>query len=394
MSEVKEDEVRDLMDLGEFRDDEPFEWNPVEETEISEETTTEETQVETKIEEQTQTETSYWFSELNKSFGTNYSSVDELKSVLGEYGSLKEKVSKIDDFDTLSSRLEKVEKERNLLIEKYRELKDPQSFFADDVEFKRNQLIKSNPSINGEVARKALTMDLGTANPLDIIALSMQLTHSKLSGGEVGAKEAFLLSKGIDVQFEDDGSLDTSTLSRAQMNIINLEAEKAARDIVAVRDSIQMPEASKEVEDLINEWMAQKQELEFDTTQWSSNLDNLVNAVDVFSVIDQDGTIIYSEPIDDEYRKEIRGVAVDTAKQLRLDPTPENITVIIDGFKKDYVAENTVEVFKRYGKSIELKLKEDQHRQIHNDVDPDKSSTTTKVTTGRTTPLNRVLGIR
>lgn len=201
MSEVKEDEVRDLMDLGEFRDDEPFEWNPVEETETSEGTKTEETQVETKTEKQTQTETSDWFSELNKSFGTNYSSVDELKSVLGEYGSLKEKVSKIDDFDTLSSRLEKVEKERNLLIEKYRELKDPQSFFADDVEFKRNQLIKSNPSINGEVARRALTMDLGTANPLDIIALSMQLTHSKLSGGEVGAKEAFLLSKGIDVQF-------------------------------------------------------------------------------------------------------------------------------------------------------------------------------------------------
>lgn len=393
MSEVKEDEVRDLMDLGEFRDDEPFEWNPVEETETSEETKTEETQVETKTEEQTQTETNDWFSELNKSFGTNYSSVDELKSVLGEYGSLKAKVSKIEDLETLSSRLEKAEKERNLLIEKYRELKDPQSFFADDVEFKRNQLIKSNPSINGEVARKALTMDLGTANPLDIIALSMQLTHSKLSGGEVGAKEAFLLSKGIDVQFEDDGSLDTSTLSRAQMNIINLEAEKAARDIVAVRDSIQMPETSKEVEELINEWTAQSQQQEFDMTKWDSRIADVVNGVDVFEIKDAD-VVLYSEPIDAEFKEGLEDAIKEAISKGKIEPTPENIKILIEEAKKEYAFENMSSIMKRYKSNVELKIKEEQHRQIHNDVDPDKSSTTTKVTTGRTTSLNRVLGIR
>lgn len=393
MSEVKEDEVRDLMDLGEFRDDEPFEWNPVEETETSEETKTEEPQVETKTEEQTQTETSDWFSELNKSFGTNYSSVDELKSVLGEYGSLKEKVSKIEDFDTLSSRLEKVEKERNLLIEKYRELKDPQSFFADDVEFKRNQLIKSNPSINGEVARKALTMDLGTANPLDIIALSMQLTHSKLSGGEVGAKEAFLLSKGIDVQLEDDGSLDTSALSRAQINIINLEAEKAAKDIASIRDSVQLPESSKEVEELISEWSAQSQEPQFDMSKWEGKIADVVKGVDVFEIKEAD-VVLYSEPIDAEFKEGLEDAIKEAISKGKIEPTPENIKILIEEAKKEYAFENMSSIMKRYKSNVELKIKEEQHRQIHNDVDPDKSSTTTKVTTGRTTPLNRVLGIR
>ena len=393
MSEVKEDEVRDLMDLGEFRDDEPFEWNPVEETETSEETKTEETQVETKTEEQTQTETIDWFSELNKSFGTNYSSVDELKSVLGEYGSLKEKVSKIDDFDTLSSRLEKVEKERNLLIEKYRELKDPQSFFADDVEFKRNQLIKSNPSINGEVARKALTMDLGTANPLDIIALSMQLTHSKLSGGEVGAKEAFLLSKGIDVQLEDDGSLDASALSRAQINIINLEAEKAAKDIASIRDSVQLPESSKEVEELISEWSAQSQEPQFDMSKWEGKIADVVKGVDIFEIKEAD-VVLYSEPIDAEFKEGLEDAIKEAISKGKIEPTPENIKILIEEAKKEYAFENMSSIMKRYKSNVELKIKEEQHRQIHNDVDPDKSSTTTKVTTGRTTPLNRVLGIR
>ena len=393
MSEVKEDEVRDLMDLGEFRDDEPFEWNPVEETETSEETKTEETQVETKTEEQTQTETSDWFFELNKSFGTNYSSVDELKSVLGEYGSLKEKVSKIDDFDTLSSRLEKVEKERNLLIEKYRELKDPQSFFADDVEFKRNQLIKSNPSINGEVARKALTMDLGTANPLDIIALSMQLTHSKLSGGEVGAKEAFLLSKGIDVQLEDDGSLDASALSRAQINIINLEAEKAAKDIASIRDSVQLPESSKEVEELISEWSAQSQEPQFDMSKWEGKIADVVKGVDIFEIKEAD-VVLYSEPIDAEFKEGLEDAIKEAISKGKIEPTPENIKILIEEAKKEYAFENMSSIMKRYKSNVELKIKEEQHRQIHNDVDPDKSSTTTKVTTGRTTPLNRVLGIR
>ena len=393
MSEVKEDEVKDLMDLGEFREDEPFEWNPVEETESSEETKTEETQVETKTEEQTQTETSDWFSELNKSFGTNYNSVDELKSVLGEYGSLKEKVSKIEDFDAISSRLEKVEKERNLLIEKYRELKDPQSFFADDVEFKRNQLIKSNPSINGEVARKALTMDLGTANPLDIIALSMQLTHSKLSGGEVGAKEAFLLSKGIDVQLEDDGSLDTSALSRAQINIINLEAEKAAKDIASIRDSVQLPESSKEVEELISEWSAQSQEPQFDMSKWEGKIADVVKGVDIFEIKEAD-VVLYSEPIDAEFKEGLEDAIKEAISKGKIEPTPENIKILIEEAKKEYAFENMSSIMKRYKSNVELKIKEEQHRQIHNDVDPDKSSTTTKVTTGRTTPLNRVLGIR
>ena len=85
-----------------------------------------------------------------------------------------------------------VEKTRDLLIEKYREgLKDPKTFFSDEIEYKQNQLVKSNPTINREVARKAFEINVETANPLDIIALNMQLTHSKLTGGEAGAKDVF-----------------------------------------------------------------------------------------------------------------------------------------------------------------------------------------------------------
>lgn len=386
------EEIQDLMDISEFSEsqyldftDEPI----VAPVEPNSEPATDPVEP-----THTETQTSDWLSEFNKSIGANYSDVEELKNILGEYGSLKEKVSKIDDFDAISSRLEKAEKERNLLIEKYRELKDPQSFFADDVEYKRNQLMKSNPEINGEVARKALTIDLATANPLDIIALSMQLTHSRLSGGEVGAKEAFLLSKGIDLQVAEDGSVDTNDLTRAQMNVINLEAEKAAKDIASIRSSIPEVQASKEVEDLIAEWTAQQQQPQFDVTKWDGKIDDVVKSVDVFEVKDGD-TVLYSEPISEEFKDGLKEAVLEAITKGGIEPTPENIKILADEAKKEYAFENMPSIMKRVESHLKKKIEEQQHQRVHNDVDPDRGTTTTGVNTqrGYTTPLNKVLGL-
>ena len=384
-------EIQDLMDISEFSESQYLDFNTdtaTTDTQVSTETNTEVEQT------QTETKTVDWFSELNKSIGTNYSDVDELKNILGEYGSLKEKAAKTDDFEAISSRLEKAEKERSLLIEKYRELKDPQSFFADDVEYKRNQLMKSNPDINGEVARKALTIDLATANPLDIIALSMQLTHSRLSGGEVGAKEAFLLSKGIDLQVAEDGSIDTSDLTRAQLNVINLEAESAAKNIASIRSSIPTVEPSKEVEDLIAEWTASQQQPQFDMTKWDGKIDDVVKAVDVYEVKDGD-VVLYSEPIDSEFKDGLKEVVLEAISKSGIEPTPENIKILADEAKRAYAVDNLPNIMKRYKSNMEKAIKEQQHQQLHNDTDPDKGITTTGVNTqkGYTTPLNKVLGL-
>lgn len=393
MTEVVE--KTDLMDLGEFREDSDV-WKgfadeaPVEASADKPIEAPSEPVVETK---QTEQVSGDWLDGFNKSFNGQYKTVDELKSFLDEYGSLKEKVAKIDDYDAIIQDKQKLEKTRDLLIEKYRELKDPKSFFADDIEYKKNQLMKSNPSVNGEVARKALSMDLETSNPLDIIALNMQLTHSKLTGGEVGAKETFLVKHNIDMEVSENGDIDLTGLSRAQMNIINLEAEEAAKNILNIRGQVQEPEASKEIEQLISDWMQQKEEPAFDMTKWDGKIESVVKGVDVYEVKDGD-VVLYSEPIDDEFKEGLEEAIREAIVKGKIEPTPENIQTMIAEAKKEYAFENMPSIMKRYKSETELKVKEQLHNKIHNDVDPDKASSTAKPIEGRTTPLNRVLGIR
>lgn len=389
----KIDEVPDLMDLGEFKDQPTFEWNAEQEEEITDTSTDSQEEPTDSPETKTEPTNNDWFLEFNKSINGNYGSLDEVKSILDEFGSLKDKVSKIGDYEAVLQEKAAVEKTRDLLIEKYRELKDPKTFFSDEIEYKQNQLVKSNPTINREVARKAFEINVETANPLDIIALNMQLTHSKLTGGEAGAKEMFLVKNGIDVEIGDSGNIDLSELTRAQVNLINLEAEEAARNIVRVRDSVQLPEPSGEVEELIQKWIAEKEVPQFDVKKWDGHIENVIKAVDVFEVKEGDD-VLYSEPIDSEYKSDLADVVRDTIIQLRLDPTPENIKTLADGIKKDYAVENMPQIMKRFKSFTELKIKEAVHKELHNDADPDKGLTNTKPQTGRTTPLSTVLGIR
>jgi hypothetical protein len=393
-----EEEKDDLMDsLSEWKEDD-VSWAQdepvvVEETATDTEATETTTETETITATETTTATADWISELNKSFGANYSTVDELKSVFDEYSTLKEKTSKISNFDAISQRVEKLEKEKELLIEKYREKSDPKSLFANDIEYKRNQLMKINPSVNGEVAKKAFDIDLSTANPLDVIALNMQLTSSKIAGGEVGAKETFLLKNGIDVEMGSDGSIDLSELSRAQTNLINIEAEEAAKNIAKLRDSVQMPEQPKEIEALISEWMESKREPEFDMKQWDGAVESVVKGVDVFEVKDGD-TVLYSEPVDLEFKKGLDAVIRETILKGKLANTKENVEAMKEEIKKAYAVENMTEIMKRFKSATELKIKEAVHNKLHNDTDPDKGHQASKPSSGYTTPLNKVLGIR
>ena len=107
----------------------------------------------------------------------------------------------------------------------------------------------------------------------------------------------FLVKNGIDVEIGDSGNIDLSELTRAQVNLINLEAEEAARNIVRVRDSVQLPEPSGEVEELIQKWIAEKEVPQFDVKKWDGHIENVIKAVDIFEVKEGDD-VLYSEPID------------------------------------------------------------------------------------------------
>ena len=321
---------------------------------------------------------------LNGALETSYGSVDELKSILGEYTTLKEKVSQTVDYDEIKAQKEKLEQEKKLLVEHFSKISNPKEFFADELETKRNQILKENPNINRDVVGKALSIDLDKANPLDVIALNMVLTHSRLEGGEAGAKELLLDKYGLDEDFQ------WSELTVAQRNKINLDAEEASRHLSEIRD-VKIPESPSDINDLIEQWKTESTPKEFDMSPWENKVNDVLGLAKTFEVKDGDD-VLYSEAIDEAFLKESEEIVKEAIREGKLEPTKENMAILAEGIVEEYLVQKRADILKRHMKQVELKYKDEEHKKIHNDTDPDKPVVKEKIVTGKTTSLKDVLG--
>lgn len=327
-----------------------------------------------------------WFDQFNEQAGGKYSSVDEVKSILDEYHVLKEKVDSIASNDAQTG----LSEEQVTKLKEYIEKVKPESFFANDVELKKNLLMKANPNVNGEVAGKVFNIDFKSANPLDVIALNMALKHSSIEDGEVGALEIVLEDYGI------SSKEDLEDLTRVQKNKIKIAAEEAAMEITKLRDSIQSPDVT-DVESLLSELnlTSVKQEQQYDMSAWEGKIDKVIDMTKEFALKEGD-SVLYSEPIAKEFFDDAKEVIESAIKQGRLEPTEENIKIMSEELRKAWVAEHGEEVMKRMLKAQERKLREQYHKEIHNDTDPDKSVQRPKINTKNTSDsdMRRILGIR
>jgi len=320
-----------------------------------------------------------WLEEANKSFGTTFSTVDEFKSILDGYTSLKEKTSKIDQYDALKTGFDS-------LVEEYKKL-DPKNLFSDEVEYKANILRKGNPSINGEVASRIFTIDVEKENPLDIIALDQMINHKSIRSGEV-AKTYFLKQNGIHVD-------DLADLDEFQKLTINVAAEKAAKNILSLREQVSIPDFTATVQELVSKAaVARTDEPAFDASVWDGKLGAITSSIDKIEIKDGD-KVIYSEAVDAEFRDGFEEVLKEAITINKLSPTPENEATLRKNALDVYFNENRDFIIKRAIKATELRLTEEFHNKTHADVDLDKADTSQKPKpVGKTTDLMKEWGFK
>lgn len=362
-----------------------------EDTETTEETTEDDTEVqtETKTEETTtevSDETVNLLNSFNEKTGLSYASFDEVKAIMEEYSTLKEKVSQ-NGGEKLTGGISEQQKAK--LKEAYEKL-NPKAFFANDTELKKNLLMKSNPNINGEVAGKIFDMDFKSENPLDVIALNMALKHSSIDGGVAGALEVVLEDFGI----SDKSELED--LSRVQKNKIKIAAEEAASQIASIRDGVSIGEEF-DIDSLLSEiGTLQNTAEQYDMTPWNGKIDDVFKMAKNFELKDDNGGVLYTEPIDETFFKEgAKEVVEELIREGKVEPTQENMQIIAEELQKEWLIENYQSVMKRQLKAQERKLKEQFHKEVHNDVDPDKTTSRPKTNLKNTSPdvIRRALGL-
>ena len=320
-----------------------------------------------------------WLEEANKSFGTTFSTVDEFKSILDGYTSLKEKTSKIDQYDALKTGFDS-------LVEEYKKL-DPKNLFSDEVEYKANILRKGNPSINGEVASKIFTIDVEKEDPLNIIALDHMINHKSIRSGEA-AKTYFLKQNGIDID-------DIADLDEYQKMTINVAAEKAAKNILSLREQVSIPDFTATVQELVSKAVtARTDEPTFDASVWDGKLGAITSSIDKIEIKDGD-KVIYSEAVDAEFKDGFEEVLKEAITINKLSPTPENEATLRKNALDVYFNENRDFIIKRAIKATELRLTEEFHNKTHADVDLDKVVDGQKPNhVGKTTDLMKEWGYK
>lgn len=128
---------------------------------------------------------------------------------------------------------------------------------------------------------------------------------------------------------------------------------------------------------------------------WNGKIDKVIDMTKEFALKEGD-SVLYSEPIAKEFFDDAKEVIESAIKQGRLEPTEENIKIMSEELRKAWVAEHGEEVMKRMLKAQERKLKEQYHKEIHNDTDPDKAVQRPKISTKNTSDaeMKRILGIR
>ena len=316
--------------------------------------------------------------EVNKYLGREYKAVDELKTIIEEYDQLKDKVAKTGDYDIVKAKFEKV-------LEEYKKL-DPKGLFSDDLSLKASMLIKENKGINRDVASKVFDIDLETSNPIDIITLDLMLKNKSLRSGEV-AKNYFLKTNGIDVDGLDE-------MDEFQKVVVNVAAEKAAANILELRNSVTVPDFQKTIDEVLAEVTpTSKEEVVFDTTEWESKLPDVVKDIKTFE-IKEAGDVIYSEAIDEDFKAGVADAILEAVKTGKIKYSKENVEKMIQEANDFYWVQNRAAITKRIQSNAELKARESLHKEFHNDTDPDKAHQDVKVTKVMKTDLMKEWGFR
>jgi hypothetical protein len=315
-----------------------------------------------------------WLTEFNSTFKTSYGSVDELKTIFDIPTPPEENNAPNAEFEALKQKHE-------FLINEYRKKDNPLEYFSNEVELKKNLLMKSNPKISGAVAERLFDIDTEKGNPLDIIALDLMLNNKAIKSEEA-AKSWFKANHGIDEDsFED--------MTEIQRMTIDIEAEKAAKNIMSIREGVVVP-TTKSVDEILAEATFGVQP-EYDIKVWDGKLDSLVKSISEIKI--EDGEFSYSELIDDEFKAGLSDVIKETIIKGKINPTPENIAALRKEAEDIYFLENKASILRRAVNQAQVKMKEEIHKSIHNDADPDKVTVIPPSSSGKTTNLLKNWGI-
>jgi hypothetical protein len=331
---------------------------------------TEEEKTETQEKEEEKTETTDdELSLLNRVLGTEYESLDQVKSVIESNNEL-ESIRK-----SLTEKEQEIQEKDNLLNTKTDGLK----LFANENLYKVNEIIKNNEDLNVAGILKLASANLDEMNDLDVLKLQREIKRNDSNISSADIEHAINKKYGLTV---DPNELEGEELRDFNANKIlrKDDADDARKELKSLMN-VDVPEKidllamkNKEQEDAENAYKAK-----LDT--WTKKSDVVIKSLDKFSLEydkGEDGKFEFN--YDDKFKDYLSKNLPEYAARAGLDAgKEEDLGKLVNIIKNDFVNRNLPQMFKNFKQELFTKFQDAEYKKKHNIKDPEVKEAPDKI---------------
>jgi len=171
-----------------------------------------------------------WLTELNKSFGTQYKSADEVKSIF-------ELPSKVKEYETEMETLKASAENEKVYKKKIQELEsslNPLTHFSSKEAYIAEQLRKQHPDKNQSLLQDVATKDLSQMDALDVLINAVMLNNPDITKEEA---QDWVYDKYV-----IDPDVPRDEWSAGVKSKVKIAANEARKELNTLKSSIALPE--------------------------------------------------------------------------------------------------------------------------------------------------------
>jgi len=283
--------------------------------------------------------------------------------------------------ETLRSLKEKATTYEQVLSE-LNELKsgiDPRQFFVSEAEMKRQLMLKQFPDYDPLLITKVVKDDFSQMSELEAIRLHKRLTEPDIY--QYDSDVDLLLKKELGIDPEEE--ISVGDLDRASQLQIKKMAKEAKQTFAKINTEVKIPERINVEAEKQKQLDAIRQKQDTQRPLWNRAVKDLPAKLEniEFKYTDPDTKqeqVLFEYAIDEGYRKQVEKsleqvaeLLVKSGKEYSLASEKQETEKMISALKQKYVTDNMGKIMFAYQKSIEKRLADKHHEEVHNPRKPE-----------------------
>jgi len=298
---------------------------------------------------------------INKAFGKDFKTVDELTDLFNlpdEYNSVKAK---------LDATAKDISDKEEALKEKY----NPMSYFADEQEFKINQILKNDTKLNKNIVSRLVYSNLDELKDEDVLKLNDLL---KTKGNfdekvvELDIKDRYGLN--IDREEADDEVLKSIPLKEYRMK---KDADEARDSLKAIKD-VELPTFDDPTELKAQQDADYQKAFDENKQKWDTFTKEYIKTFDKLSIkynADGNKEEVFDFDIDDKFKNAVLEHLPIMAAKNGKDLSNENDkNALLEQVQKDFLWINKGSVIKKAIEDTLSKMTKEEMEKYYNPSKP------------------------